>query len=1121
MQNPAFSNIRESHGYYPAAQDLSLLLEFAVDAQVLFLGNKVLDLEYGESAVRHIRDPEVLLPSGLYWFSDHDALRVMHVSSELDPMESESIPQSVTDPVHPLVAAGGWHRELWPGALAVHSPQYSIGQTVMKKNTGQDTTVRNRHWSIGGWVYVVSIDGRSLNLGEVELAEPPADDDVSEWVTRDPAPIEEFAATLTRKKLESLFTDTVFSLRATRTIFRPYQFKPIIKLLQTGKSRLLIADEVGLGKTIEAGLIWTELEARKNANRVLVVTPASLVGKWRNEMENRFNFELTELDGKTLPEFEAKVETGKLPARGAYIASLNKLRSWDNLSNLVGLLKFDLIVFDEAHALRNASTKSYALGALLSEMTDSLVFLSATPLNLDNRDLFNLLELLSPGEFGDTQALQEQMQPNRSLHTVSRSLSDRTLRASDRIQLLHSIGEDPFGLALFKRPEFTYLQEILETDVLSPSQIVEARRYLADLNALSAVLTRTRKVEVDDKKALREAHQIDVRWEDAERNFYREYYAWCKARADASDAAIGFSMQMPLRLASACLPAAKDSVLNWSTSGLDPLDDSERVIRPTKSGSIPPHEELMTAAKELGNIDSKYDEMLKKVLELKNQNRQALLFTFSLPTLAYLRNRLSPHLRVAVLSGQVKKDERAKIIESFRAGAYDLVLANRVASEGLDFEFCSAVINYDLPWNPMEVEQRIGRIDRIGQKEDKILIQNFYSDETIDEKIMIRVLERIGLFKSAIGEMEPIIFDEWQKSKDDIFNFDLTDEQRETRLHQMELAIEAQHQGVESVTDASSFLLTSNDVDINGMEEELIKTGRYVGGSELHKLIADWARVSGAPAVRLTPDGKSITVRGNAKMAQNLQGLIKDGVRNSSEMQNLVSQFQSELEVNFLLDQELARTSGGQLLSPSHPTVLAALKVQRYQQSKYASAKAYSESTEVSPGKYLLQLSVAAWGGPRPGVEIWAEGVDAKGRTAPSELLDILLSNLASGKLDQGESNWDSQLRTKLVAETSSRMRDRSMLESERKTFQSGSLLESRRVNAISLHERKRSSILGQMRTLKERGLTNMIPAAEGRLRQVDLNHQVLMHDLETNTTPGLNYEDFAVCEIEVVHGQC
>jgi hypothetical protein len=250
-----------------------------------------------------------------------------------------------------------------------------------------------------------------------------------------------------------------------------------------------------------------------------------------------------------------------------------------------------------------------------------------------------------------------------------------------------------------------------------------------------------------------------------------------------------------------------------------------------------------------------------------------------------------------------------------------------------------------------------------------------------------------------------------------------------------------------------------------------------------------------------------------------LQGLIKDGARNSSELQNLVGQFQDETELIFLLDQELARTSGGSLLTPSHPAVLAALKVQRYQESKFSSVKAKNENSEVSPGKYLLQLSVASWGGPRPGVEIWAEGVDQSGRPAPRELLDVLLSNLASGQLAGAASNWNAEMRVKLLAETSSRMRERSMVESEKKAKQAGSLLESRRANAINLHDRKRRSIGSQIKTLEERGITNMIPAAKGRLKQVDLNHEALVHHLDIHTTPGLGYEDFAVCEIEVVNG--
>jgi len=121
------------------------------------------------------------------------------------------------------------------------------------------------------------------------------------------------------------------------------------------------------------------------------------------------------------------------------------------------------------------------------------------------------------------------------------------------------------------------------------------------------------------------------------------------------------------------------------------------------------------------------------------------LFTHSRPTLAYLAGRLEHDFRIAVMHGGVTREERRRIMAEFRAGAYDFVLANRVASEGLDFEFCSAVINYDLPWNPMEIEQRIGRIDRIGQKEETILVVNFVNDSTIDERILTRRVARGNL----------------------------------------------------------------------------------------------------------------------------------------------------------------------------------------------------------------------------------------------------------------------------------------------------------------------------------------------------------------------------------------
>jgi len=1111
------SELANTHGYHPNLDDFQGLVSAAPDSMILVLGNRFPDIEYQRTKTKQITNPEVELPSGLYWFNGIDGLRVMYVLSSLETVNSEIVDLNSASPEHPLVAAGNWHAALWGNAEVVMNPRFSIGDQVIFRNNGQDTIVRSRSRLGGTWLYSVIQAGRRVEVAEGELDFLPTDDDPEQWVKSPPADAYEFAATLTRKKLESMFTDTVFSFRATRTIFRPYQFKPIIKLLQTGKSRLLIADEVGLGKTIEAGLIWTELEARKNANRVLIVSPSALVPKWRQEMDSRFNFELTELDGKSLPDFEDRIVTGRLPQRGAYIGSLNKLRQWDSLKDLVGLLKFDLIIIDEAHSLRNASTKSFALGSLLSEMTDNLVFLSATPLNLHTRDLFNLLDLLSPGEFGDTQALELQLKPNRILHETSLSLNHKDLTPGERVFTLMKIMDDPFGRALSHRPEFEYLLEILKEERLTPSHIVEARRYLADLNALSAVLTRTRKVEVDEQKALREPREVPVEWSDVERKFYSEYLAWCTARAAVAKAPLEFSMQMPLRLASACLPAARNQVLSWSQGQEDPEDPDSNEQRLSASSQVAPHTELIAAAKRLGETDTKFDTLLDQLRQLKKQKKQVLLFTFSLPALAYLQKRLSTEFRVAILSGKVSKDERQKIMDKFRNGGYDIVLANRVASEGLDFEFCSVVINYDLPWNPMEVEQRIGRIDRIGQSESKILIINFYNGETIDEKIMIRVLDRIGLFKNAIGEMEPIIHAEWKRVKREILDFNLTEEQREAKLQQMDIALQAQRDGVEEINQASSFLLSTSDVDVNGMEDELLLNGRYIGPSELEKLVTDWVRISGDSKVNVSPDGRLMSIRGNSKMAQQVQSLINDGIRNSSEVQEFVDQLRGETEVHFILDQELARVSGGNLLTPNHPAVLAALRVPAHQQSRFSVLEVSSGRSEVPKGTYFLQLAVARWGGVRPGVEIWGEAVDRSGKVASEAVLDVLLSALASGDLREGGSVLTTQERESLLDRTNSALGLRNIEESRRRSIQANALLETRRVNAVNLHERKIQSIDKQINTLRQSGNVSMIPASEGRRRQAQLNHDSLMSNLEVNTSPGLTVENFAICELHVV----
>lgn len=1112
----AASVVSETFGYHPIQNDLDFVVNLVPVEKLLIIGRDVPDVISQVNDARYLYDSDLQLPIGIYWFGEQQ-VSVMVVTEGPSSGPGELVRTADVVPNDTLSVAAQWFQALWKRSIEISKPLFGIGDEVIVRTTGQDSVIRTRSFSSGVWLYDLRLDGRRQQLSEEQIELFPDDDDPMAWVATSPASAERFAATLTRAKLEGSLSDTVFSFRATRTIFRPYQFKPIIKLLETGKSRLLIADEVGLGKTIEAGLVWTELEARGNADRVLIISPSSLVAKWRSEMDERFNFNLVELSGQNLKDFEEKARVGRLPKRGAYIGSLERLRKWDALDELSELIEtFDLIVFDEAHYLRNVGTKSNALGALLGEMTDNMVFLSATPLNLKSEDLFNLLDLLSPGEFGDAQSLDDQLQPNAVLNRLSESLADIGVTADERISLLNSLEELTFGAPLLTRIETELLAEILQRDILDPADVVRAKRLIADLNALSAVVTRTRKVEVDEKKAIRDPKMVSVRWSPIEETFYGEYYSWCKARAELAGTPIGFSMQMPLRLASACLPAARDAVLSWESDVNAPLDEDSSSGHTSVKSSLAPHKELLDAAHALGEQDSKLSELVEQVLELLGQKKQALLFTFSRPTLDYLKTHLSKFARVAVMHGGVSKETRRQIMSQFREGAYDLVLANKVASEGLDFEFCSTVINYDLPWNPMEIEQRIGRIDRIGQQEEKMIIINFFNESTIDESILSKVLLRIGIFERSIGALEPIIQSKLTDIEQALLDFSLTHQQREFKLNQAMEAIEAQSAGVEEFSSAASFLLTSNDVDVSGMEEDLVRTGKYVGPMELVHLLDDWSATVGGSRVIVSSDGKSVSLRGNARMAEQVRALVAAGKRSTIEVQETISTLQSEVELTLVLDQELARTAGGDLLTATHPLVLAALTVPGFQNTRYSSLAVPKRESSVALGRYFLQLAVAEWTGVRAGREIWGAAVDSQGNEVSGEVVDLLLASLATGSIVDG---WEQNLaisETEGVLRTSQALNRRHVIEAQRREREASALTEARRISTEQLHKRKLDSIESRINTAHSRGNLSVLPAFKAQRNKVVQRNAELLRKIDESLNVSMLLRSLAVCEVEV-----
>lgn len=1105
-------NTTPSFGYLPDPHRTEMALGRSGFSRALVLDLPVRELVAEVDAVRVLRDSDVALPKGVYWFEGIAEPMVLQVG--VGPRSGDAVVADVAslDESHPLVAAWGWAEQLWQQGQDVPQPRFAINDVAVTKPEDIDVTVRDRKFLRDQWIYSVIGDGQLKDVSESRMHSRPQSDSPRSWVSQAPTSADRFGATLTRAKLLGKFADTLFSFRATRTTFRPYQFKPVLKLLQTGKAHLLIADEVGLGKTIEAGLIWTELEARQEADRVLVVCPSSLMSKWKEEMADRFGFELIELDRNGLNDFLQRHLQNRLPRRASYICSLERLRSWNGLDELREVPpSFGLVIVDEAHAMRNQDTRSYALGTQIAEWAENLVFLTATPINLHQSDLLNLLELLAPGDYGDLRDLELRLEPNRIINSVAAKLLQKGVRGRDLLSELRGLGSTAIGASLIGRADFELLAALLDREELTPRDIVNAKRYLSELNTLSTVITRTKKVEVDDRKAKRAEGRNEVDWTPVEEAFYDEYVTWCRKRAAALGSPLYFAMQMPLRLASACLPMARRAVLD--PKGFGSLSDADS---DATFDRIEPHPELIAAAKALPEgVDSKFDMLIESLRELHGKGRQALLFTHSRPTLAYLRDRLGDEFRIAVMHGGVSREQRREIMAEFRAGGYDFVLANRVASEGLDFEFCSAVINYDLPWNPMEIEQRIGRIDRIGQSEEVILVINFVNHKTIDEDILDRLLHRIRIFESSIGSLEPILADTAPRALQAGFDFTLTREQREQKVHEALTAIEEQVAGLKDVADAASALLVANDVDVAGLEEDLVRTGRYVGQRELALLLDDWAQIDEGAGVRFSSEGKRIELVGNTAMATRVDELSRSQQRTRAETNEIAARLRSELPLPLILDQELARTGSGTLLTATNPLVMAAAAVPGHRQARFASLQITATDGDVRPGSYVAVL-VKALGAARGRDEIWGCAVTEIGRTAGEQPVNALLAALAEGRLADGPAPQIDGLE-ELADRAMDELHMRFLDEQAARDRESRALKVAQRVTLEEQYRRRIKTIENRIATVRERGRQErMVELFRVQLRRAEENNTRLLAELESKREEEIRLEPLAACVLHI-----
>jgi superfamily II DNA or RNA helicase len=453
-----------------------------------------------------------------------------------------------------------------------------------------------------------------------------------------------------------------------------YQVETVRKVLKQFRGRVLLADEVGLGKTIEAGMVLKEYLLRGMVESVLVLTPASLVGQWREELETKFDIACATTHDALLHSDPKRFWSQK-----RVIASIAQARRAEHSQSLLER-SFDLVIVDEAHHLRNRLSQSYKLVDGLNKRF--LLLLSATPVQNDLTELYNLLTLLKPGIF-------------------------KTLKEFKSAYV--SVGKP-------RQPA-------------NPERLRELMR--------GAMIRNTRAV-VALKLPRRHAATIRVDGLEGEREAYLDLAAAVRhLAAGGSPGRHRLSLRHLLTAAGSSPAAAAGATMRFAAR----LPDD-----PTWQALAQRWASLAAGGKEAALLD----------LLRRNPNEKKLVFVHYRETLDHLARLLARHgIAFARFEGGLSGADKDAAIAAFRDEA-PVLLCTESGGEGRNIQFCNTLINFDVPWNPMAIEQRIGRIDRIGQQRE-VFVFNLVTRGTLEEQVLQLLDEKISMFELVVGEVGAIL----------------------------------------------------------------------------------------------------------------------------------------------------------------------------------------------------------------------------------------------------------------------------------------------------------------------------------------------------------------------------
>ena len=630
--------------------------------------------------------------------------------------------------------------------------------------------------------------------------------------------VEKARSLLTAYQINYPGNSKLYSLNSARIEFVPYQFRPALKIIKSDCPKLLIADDVGVGKTIEAGLILKEMEARSNISSVLIICPRPLVAeqKWVLEMK-RFDEDFTQLSSKDLLEaISATDRDGVWPERHSKtiipysILNENTIMGTKQHRRLVskGLIDldpmphFDLVIVDEAHTIRNSNTWWYKGVEVFCRNADAVIFLTATPLQNGNNDLYTLLNLLRPDLILDKDTFTTMSEPNRFINRLLQIVRSqpKDWKEESRKEIINILDTKWGRDVIQHNPKFEQIYDIINKDKISRQEKISLITRIEELHSFNDIINRTRRRDIDDF-CIRRNLTVKVKFTNAQKELYCTLIEFEKTALTIlhGDRNVQFMLCTIMRQAASCLYGLAPYMQNIVERKLNQvIEDGELYELDFKYNDI--LEKLLfelankieVLTRNLPSEDPKFQKLYEIIEEKqKDENSRVIVFSSFRYTLGYIKAKLEKlGIRVGLVDGSVPDEERYAMRKRFKMDrldehAIDVLLFSEIGCEGLDYQFCDTMINYDLPWNPMRIEQRIGRIDRRGQKSNTVKIYNMIIEDTIDETIYDKCLGKIGVFESSIGDCANILGDISEQIIKIMFNSELTNREKHIKLEQI------------------------------------------------------------------------------------------------------------------------------------------------------------------------------------------------------------------------------------------------------------------------------------------------------------------------------------------------